>query len=308
MSLGRTFTLSNGTTIPAVGLGTWQSKPNEVQHAVEVALKAGYRHIDAAYAYKNEGEVGAGIKASGVPRDQIFVTTKLWCTFHRPENVERGLTDSLTSLGLDYVDLFLVHWPVSLNPRENPSANLFPTKEDGSRDLDTANVSLQQTWEAMEKLVATGKTKAIGVSNWNVRRLKELLSFAKIPPVVNQVELHPYLAQWELQQFCKENNILLTAYSPLGSTNSPLTSDSVVTEIAKRNDKSVAQVLISWAVQRGTVVIPKSVTPDRIKNNFEDFILNEADFNAINELSKSKHQRLISPNWGIDVFEESNKA
>ncbi|PRP89458.1 NADPH-dependent D-xylose reductase [Planoprotostelium fungivorum] len=305
MSLGRTFTLNTGATIPAVGLGTWQSKPHEVEKAVEVALKAGYRHIDAAYAYKNEGEVGAGIKASGVPRDQIFITTKLWCTFHRPENVQKGLDESLSLLGLDYVDLFLVHWPVPLNPRENPAANLFPTVEDGSRDLDFANVNLKDTWQAMEKMVELGKAKAIGVSNWNVRRLKELLTFAKIKPAVNQVELHPYLAQWDLQKFCEENGVLLTAYSPLGSTTSPLLTEPVITDIAKKTGKSVAQVLVSWAVQRGTVVIPKSVTASRIEENFQDFVLEKADFEAINELSKNKHQRLISPKWGVDVFEES---
>lgn len=269
-----------------------------------MALKAGYRHIDAAYAYKNENEVGAGIRAAGIPREQIFVTTKLWCTFHRPEHVERGLNESLAALGLDYVDLYLVHWPVALVPRNNPAENLFPTREDGSRELD-AEADIRTTWSAMEKLVASGKARAIGVSNCNIRRLKEILSFASIPPAANQVELHPYLAQWELKEFCDQNKIVLTAYSPLGSTNSPISTDPIINEIATRNKKSVAQVLISWAAQRGTVVIPKSVNPERVQTNFEDFLLSEEDMNAINTLSKTKHHRLISPKWGVDVFEES---
>jgi len=305
MSLGRTAKLNTGATIPLVGLGTWQSKPNEVRDAVETALKTGYRHIDCAYAYKNEAEVGEALRNSGIPREQLFITSKLWCTFHRPHFVERAVDESLKALGIEYLDLYLVHWPVPLNPRNDPSENLFPTREDGTREVDSGNVTIQDTWKAMERLVDIGKVKAIGISNWNVRRIAELLPQCRIKPSVNQVELHPYLPQWDLLEYCNKNDILLTAYSPLGSTNSKLHSDDTLKTIAEKNKKSVAQVLISWAAQRGTVVIPKSVNKERILDNYNDFILSSEDMNKINELSKGKHERILNPKWGIDVFEDA---
>ncbi|THY90535.1 Aldo/keto reductase [Aureobasidium pullulans] len=213
------FTLNTGAKIPALGLGTWQSAPGEVKNAVSHALKVGYKHIDAAYVYGNEDEVGEGLaegfKSAGIKREDVFVTTKLWCTYHsRPEE---NLDLSLKSLGLDYVDLYLMHWPVPMNPKGNDPK--FPKHPDGSRDLDTT-WSYTQTWKEMEKLLATGKTKAIGVANFSVPFLEELMKEAKVTPAANQIENHPYLPQQEIVDYCKEKGILITAYSPLGSTGS----------------------------------------------------------------------------------------
>lgn len=176
----KTFQLNTGAEIPVVGLGTWQSPSNEVTRAVESAIKSGYRHVDAAWIYGQEQAVGEGIKASGIPRSELFVTTKVWCTYHR--DPEACLDESLEKLGLDYVDLLLIHWPVPLEKRGDEK---IPLNEDGSRAIDR-EWSLEKTWELMEKIPATGKAKAIGVSNWSVPYLEKLLSNAKIVPAANQ--------------------------------------------------------------------------------------------------------------------------
>lgn len=176
----KTFKLNTGAEIPVVGLGTWQSAPGEVAKAVEAAIRSGYRHIDCAFVYGNESECGEGIKNSGVPRSELFITTKVWCTFHR--NPEACLDESLQKLGLDYVDLLLVHWPV---PMEKRGDEKIPLNPDGTRAIDH-DWTAEQTWELMEKLPATGKTKAIGVSNWSVPKLEKLLANAKVVPAANQ--------------------------------------------------------------------------------------------------------------------------
>ncbi|KNE65655.1 hypothetical protein AMAG_09637 [Allomyces macrogynus ATCC 38327] len=311
MSLGRTLKLNTGALMPAVGLGTWQSKPNAVGHAVKVALDAGYRHLDLAHVYCNEAEIGVALKEwfaanPSVKREDIFITSKLWNTFHRPENVIKGLETSLRDLQLDYLDLYLVHWPVAFAP--NAENSLAPKNSDGSYADETDKVTVVATWKAMEELPATGKVKAIGVSNYSIATLENLLKHATIVPAVNQVELHPYLPQPELVEYCKQKGIVLTAYSPLGSTGSTpaLREDTVVKAIADKHGKTVAQVLISWAVQRGTTVIPKSVTPERIVSNFQDFVLDEEDMVKLNELGKV-NLRTCEPLefWKIDVFNES---
>lgn len=250
----KTYTLNSGAKIPAVGLGTWQSKPNEVREAVKVALQKGYRHIDTALAYQNEKEVGDGIKDSGVPREEIWLTTKLDNTWHH--RVEEGITSSLRDLQTDYVDLYLIHWPASMDP-ENPQKEL--------PDWDFI-----KTWQEMQKLLASGRVRNIGVSNFCKHNLEILLNHptTKIPPAVNQYELHPSYPAPKLLEYCKGKNIHLTAYSCLGSTDSPLYKDPVVGEIAKAKGKSVQQVLLMWGIQRGTSVIPKSVTASRIEGNF----------------------------------------
>ncbi|KAK9370398.1 NADP-dependent oxidoreductase domain-containing protein [Lipomyces kononenkoae] len=301
MATGRAFSLNTGAVIPALGLGTWQSGPNEVYEAVLVALKAGYRHIDTAYAYGNEAEVGNAIKDSGIAREDIFLTTKLWGTYHT--DPEANLDISLKKLGLTYVDLYLVHWPLPLNPKGNHE--IFPTLPDGTRDR-LKDWDFVKTWDLVQKLPATGKTRAVGVSNFSTVNLEKLLTAptTKIVPAVNQVELHPYLPQQKLLDYAKEKGIHITAYSPLGSTNAPLQQEPAVQEIAKRLNRSPAQVLISWAISRGTSVIPKSVTAARIISNFDDFILDETDIEAINAISKTTSKRLINPKWGVVVFHD----
>ncbi|KAI7884877.1 Aldo/keto reductase [Lichtheimia hyalospora FSU 10163] len=296
MASGRTFKLNTGAEIPCLGLGTWQSKPNEVYQAVLTALKAGYRHIDTAYVYGNEKEVGQALKDSGVPREQIFLTTKLWNNSHRPECVAKALETSLANLQTDYLDLYLMHWPIAFVPGDE----LAPKDADGKIQFDSTPYT--ETYAAMEKLVGD-KVRAIGVSNFTVHKLEQLLKSAKIVPAANQVELHPYLAQKELVDFCAKNGIHVTAYSPLGSTNSPLMTNEQVAAIAKKYDASPAQILLSWGIQRGTSVIPKSVTDSRIISNFKDVQLSNEDFDKLNSLV-TESKRLINPKsfWGVDPF------
>ncbi|KAH8647662.1 alcohol dehydrogenase [Xylariales sp. PMI_506] len=301
MALNRSFSLNTGAKIPAVGFGTWQAAPHEVERAVEIALRAGYRHIDCAAIYRNETEVGAGIRASGVPRSEIFITTKLWNTKHEPEDVEAALDKSLNDLGVEYCDLYLMHWPVAFAPGDK----WFPLDSDGVFRLSQTHFN--KTWQAMEKLLATGKTKAIGVSNFNVRRLKELLPTATVVPAVNQIEAHPYIQQPELFEFCKSHNILIEAYSPLGNnqTGEPRTvDDAVVHAVGERLGMDPGQVLVSWGVQRGTVVLPKSVTEKRIQGNFQDKVLPDDAFEELNRLERHKRYNNPSMRWGYDMFDE----
>ncbi|KAJ5156687.1 NADP-dependent oxidoreductase domain-containing protein [Penicillium capsulatum] len=198
MSLGRTFKLNSGYDIPAVGLGTW---PHEVENAVEVALRKGYRHIDAAACYLNENEVGQGWKKSGVPREQIFITSKLWNTHHHADHVEEALDKTLKDLQTDYLDLYLIHWPVAFEHTNDTLTPIDPiTKRFRRADVPTAT-----TWAVLEKLVEAGKIRSIGISNFTLDATKELLKTAKIPPAVNQIEAHPYLLQPALFKYLKEN-------------------------------------------------------------------------------------------------------
>lgn len=240
-----TFKLNTGASIPALGLGTWQPAPGEVKRAVSHAISVGYKHIDCAYVYGNEDEVGEGLKealaAGKLKRSDIFVTTKLWSTYH--SRVEKNLNMSLKSLGLDYVDLYLMHWPVAMNPSGNDPK--FPKLPDGSRDLDKSWSHIK-TYQEMEKLLKTGKTKAIGVANYSKRYLEELLPHVSVVPAVNQIENHPLLPQQAIVEFCMEKGIHITAYSPLGSTGSPLMKNESVIKVAKENGISAGTVLLSY--------------------------------------------------------------
>ena len=260
----------NGDTFPNMGLGTWLSKKNEVYNAVIKALEAGYRHIDCAYIYGNEAEIGDALQTAFlrglVKREDLFITSKLWNNFHKPEHVLLGLEQSLKALKLDYLDLYLIHWPIVFKP--NAEQAKVP-----SDLLSLDEIPLAKTWEAMEQLVAKGLTKHIGVSNFNIPKLANLIENSNIAPEVNQIELHPYFQQDELVEFCQVNNILLTAYSPLGSrhlikTDAGIDSEELVKSIAQKNNCSPSQVLLAWGMQRNYAVIPKSVNDERIAQNF----------------------------------------
>ena len=296
----KTVTLNDGNVINMLGLGTWQSAGNDGYDSVMAALKAGYRHIDGAAIYKNEEQVGKAIRDSGIPREQIFVTTKLWGTQQRTP--EKALDASLRRLGLDYVDLYLMHWPVPIKSAQIQDGDYLtiPVLPSGKRDLDLEEWSFIKTWELMQELPKTGKCKSIGVSNFSINNIKDLLASPgnKITPAMNQVELHPLLPQFELAQFCKEKNIYLEAYSPLGGKNAPILSEPALEEIAKKNNVSTANVVTSWIIQREIVVLPKSVTPSRIISNLQTFTLSEEDMNTISNLSKVKgEKRTVCPDW-----------
>lgn len=295
-----TIKLNSGALIPQIGLGTWKSNgEKDAYNAVLAALKAGYRHIDTAAIYLNEGQVGKAIRDSGIPREEIFVTTKLWSTQH--QEPEKALNESLQRLGLDYVDLYLMHWPVRLGQSTIKDGNLlcFPKLPNGKRDIIVDSWNFIKTWELMQ-LLPREKARNIGVSNFSINNLKQLMASPnfKVLPAVNQVEVHPRLPQHELIQWCREKGIQVEAYSPLGSADAPILSEPLIINIAKRLNVTPAQVVISWHVQRGYVVLPKSVHADRIESNLQTFVLPEKDFNDISNLSKEKGElRVCNPDW-----------
>eukprot|EP00397_Hematodinium_sp_SG-2012_P048987 GEMP01056330.1.p1 GENE.GEMP01056330.1~~GEMP01056330.1.p1 ORF type:complete len:362 (+),score=61.29 GEMP01056330.1:78-1088(+) len=299
-------TLNSGNKIPAIGLGTWKSKKGEVQAAVEYSLSIGYRHIDCAYIYGNEEEVGAAIAnkiADGtVKREDVFVTCKLWNAFHEHADVKPALQLSLKMLQLSYVDLYLIHWPTDfknnrpVDAHRDDAANM-PIQADGRVEL--IHVDKRDLWKSMEELVDAGLTKDIGLSNFNQKQIEYVLETARIRPAVLQIECHPYLNQAPLIEFCKSKGIAMTAYSPLASPDRPpgwakasdvvLMDDPKIKAIATKYDVSVPQVLIRYQLDRGVIVVPKSVTPARIASNFDvfDFKLEPDDIALISSLNRN---------------------
>lgn len=288
--------LSSGYSMPMVGLGTWKSKPGEIKAAVEAAIDSGYRHIDCAPIYGNEAEVGQALKAkidSGVQREDLFIVSKLWNNAHKKENVKPACEKTLADLGLQYLDLYLIHWPHAFQP----GGALVPKREDGTVIYDE-ETHFTETWAAMEELVSAGLVRSIGISNFNASQVKSIADMPgrKIMPAMNQVERHPYFDQSKLRAVCTEHGIPLTAYCPLGSADNPfrketdpkLLQDKTLEEIGKKYGKSVAQVCIRWQVDTGVVSVPKSANAGRIAQNFDvfDFQLSKEDLDAIAALNR----------------------
>ncbi|XP_058525514.1 estradiol 17 beta-dehydrogenase 5 isoform X2 [Ochotona princeps] len=293
--------LNDGHSIPVLGLGTYA--PSEVPkskatEATKIAIDVGFRHIDAAYLYQNEEEVGQAIRskiADGtVKREDIFYTSKLWCTFLRPELVRPSLEKSLKKLQLDYVDLYIIHFPAALKPGED----LLPRDENGKVIFDTVDICA--TWEAMEKCKDAGLAKSIGVSNFNSRQLEKILNKPglKYKPVCNQVECHPYHNQRKLLEFCKSKDIVLVAYAALGSNtnkqwvkkdNPVLLEDPVLNAMAEKYRRTPAQVALRYQLQRGIVVLAKSFNRKRMQENFQvfDFQLTSEDMKTIDDLDRN---------------------
>ncbi|MGA8546123.1 MAG: aldo/keto reductase [Mycobacterium sp.] len=278
------FVLNNGSgEIPALGFGTSLSDNTKTLSAVKTAVEVGFRHLDAAERYRNEAEVGAAIKelfaAGTVRREDLFVTTKLWNNNHRPERVKPALQASLTRLGLDTVDLYLVHTPFAFQPGDDQD----PRHPDGAVIYDDG-VTLKETWAAMEALVDEGLSRAIGLSDIDAESTREIVDTARIKPAVVEVESHPYHPQWELHELCKQHGITLLAFASLGHALEPrLLDDPTIVSIAQRLEKTPAQVLLAWGIQRGTAVLTGSVTPSRIKENFDVTALPESAIQEINE-------------------------
>lgn len=287
--------------MPALGLGTWKSEPGEVYKAIRTAISLGYRHFDCAYIYQNESEIGAAlsdaIMTGEVNREELWITSKLWNTHHRKNEVSECLQITLKALQLDYLDLYLIHWPVA-----HQKDVIFP--QDGSGLVSLKEIPLEETWSGMEEIKSSGLSKHIGVANFSAKKISQIHKSATQKIEVNQVELHPLLQQKELLDFCKKEEVILTAYSPLGSRDRipqmkaedepDMFEIPAVKAIAEKHNCSPAQVLIAWAINRDTVVIPKSTNEARLKQNLEAASI-ELSSDEMNQMSQlDEHFRYVT--------------
>ncbi|WP_438317110.1 aldo/keto reductase [Sporosarcina sp. FA9] len=266
----QTKTVNNGLKIPQLGYGVWKIPDDEAEHTVQKAMDAGYRLIDTAKIYKNEVGVGKAIAATNVPRAELFITTKLWNADQGYETALKAFDESLEKLGLDYVDLYLIHWPT-------PMFDMYV-----------------ESYKALETIYKDGRAKAIGVCNFDIEHLQRIMDECEIIPAVNQIEYHPYLQQTELKKFCTEHGILIEAYSPLMNGTKVL-EDPVIQELAKQHSKTPAQIILRWHLQTDVVPIPKTVTPSRMDENLNvfDFELSEEDLNKIAALDKGERHNAV---------------
>jgi len=273
-----TISLNDGNSIPQLGFGVFQIDPADTVEAVSLALRTGYRHIDTAEMYGNEKEVGEAVRASGLERAEIFVTSKLNNGFHRPDDARKAFEGTLAALDLGYLDLFLIHWPL-------------PTLYDGD---------FVSTWKALEEFRSEGRLRSIGVSNFQVAHLQRLADETDTVPAVNQIEVHPYLTNEEVRAYDREHGIATEAWSPIAQGG--VLGDPTITQIAEKVGRTPAQVVLRWHIERGDIVFPKSTTPSRIQENFEifDFSLEPADVEAISRLDRGEDGR-TGPN--PDVFD-----
>jgi 2,5-diketo-D-gluconate reductase A len=263
------ITLNDGATIPQLGFGVFQIPPPETAQAVSTALEVGYRHIDTAEMYGNEHGVGEAVRASGRAREKVYITSKLNNGFHRPDDARSAFESTLSALGSEYVDLFLIHWPL-------------PSRYDGD---------FVSTWKTLEEFKAQGRARSIGVSNFQVEHLQRLAQEAEVTPAVNQIELHPYLRNGDVHVYDQEHGIATEAWSPIAQGG--VLDDPVITEIAQRVGRTAAQVVLRWHMQLGTIVFPKSTTPSRIRENFDlfDFELTGEDVERISGLDRADDGR-----------------
>lgn len=288
--------------IPALGLGTWLSDKDKVPHAVQFGLQNGYNHIDAAWIYRNENETGRGIAATNLPREDIWVTSKLWNSAHRETEAGEQIRESMAKLGLDYLDLYLMHWPVAFVPGT-------------TTDLDE-KTSIADTWQTMEDLVRANLTRHIGISNFAQRDVETILDICDICPYAHEYETHPYLQQQDFLDYHQEKGIKVIAYSPLGNTNpiydrkhgnlDPLLKDPFWTDLATKKSATPAQVVLAWGIQRGTIVIPKSTTEKHLLQNLEafDIVFSDEELEEIAKQDKKARFSDPSKNWGVKLFSD----
>ena len=308
----KTLTLADGSEFPTVGLGLWKIPGPDTANMVYSAIECGYRHLDSACDYGNEKEAGEGISKAlndGLcSREELWVTSKLWNTYHKQEHVRPALQRTLSDLGLDYLDLYLIHFPIALAyvPMEQryPPGWFFDENAENP-DMQLARIPILETWQAMEDLKKAGLVKNIGVCNFGVSLLQDLMNSADEKPSVLQVERHPYLEQAKLLRFCQKNDIALTGFSPLGagsylelgmaSAEDSVLAEPCVKDIASVHGKTSAQVILRWGIQQGTCVIPKTSKVDRLRENLDvyDFVLSDSEMESISSLDR--HQRFNDP-------------
>ncbi|KAF3481832.1 GCY protein [Arthroderma uncinatum] len=309
-----TFKLNTGQDIPGLGFGTFDPKhPEKAYDATLHALRVGYRHLDCAALYINEELVGNAIhdflqSRPDVHRKDLFITTKAWNHMHEPEDVEKSIKECLRKLRLDYVDLFLLHYPIATEKDENGEQAMGADgKYIVKRDLTERP---EPTWRAMEKVAKAGLTRAIGVSNWSLSRLRSLLRLALIPPAVNQIEIHPFFPNSKLVQYCFDHGVLPVAYSPLGSQvltcgeGEKARGSQVLRDMARKKECDIGQLLIAWGLRRGYPVLPKSFTPSRITSNFQPIKLTSEEFEAVGNAAGKNYPRFVdlSVEYSYDNF------